>query len=124
MSALRHRPPPPTSPSRPPGPSRRQLAVALGYEPGVDAAPVVLARGKGRMAERILAAAKKARVPIRNDRDLVEALARLDLGDVIPEELYLAVAEILAFIYRINRDARGLRLLSERPSRKERPHGR
>ncbi len=88
-------------------PTRRQIAVALGYEAGVDSAPVVLARGKGRTAERILEAAREARVPVRHDRDLVEMLAAIEIGDAIPAELYLAVAEILAFIYRVNNEAGG-----------------
>jgi len=86
-------------------PSRRQMAVALGYEPGVDTAPVVLAKGRGRVAEKILAAAREAKVPVRSDRDLVELLSAVDLGEAIPPELYLVVAEILAFIYRLNREA-------------------
>ncbi len=86
-------------------PTRRQMAVALGYEPGVDSAPVVLARGRGRVAERILEAAKEAKVPVREDRDLVEILAAVEIGDAIPPELYMAIAEILAFIYRVNAQA-------------------
>ena len=94
-------PPTPT----PRSPSRRQVAIALGYEPGVDAAPVVLAKGRGRTAERILAAAREADVPVRTDRDLVELLSAVELGDAVPPELYVAVAELLAFIYRVNRQA-------------------
>ena len=86
-------------------PSRRQMAVALGYEAGVDTAPVILAKGSGRLAVRILEAARQADGPVRTDRDLVEMLAAVDLGEAIPPELYLAVAELLAFIYRVNSQA-------------------
>ena len=80
----------------------RQVAVALGYEPPQHDAPVVLARGVGPVAERILAIAGEQGVPVREDADLVQVLKRLDLGAAIPEELYAAVAEILAYIYRAN----------------------
>ena len=96
------------TPEKKPRPSVRQLAVALGYEPGVDAAPVVLAKGRGRVAEKILDAARESGIPVRSDRDLVECLARIDLGGLIPPELYIVVAEVLAFIYRMNREHGGL----------------
>jgi flagellar biosynthesis protein len=76
-------------------------AVALTYEKGADA-PTVVASGKGRLAEKILAAAREAGVEIVEDPDLVELLANIPLGAEIPPELYQAVAEILAFVYRIN----------------------
>jgi flagellar biosynthesis protein len=76
-------------------------AVALTYENGADA-PTVVASGKGRLAEKILAAAREAGVEIVEDPDLVELLANIPLGAEIPPELYQAVAEILAFVYRVN----------------------
>lgn len=78
----------------------RQLAVALGYDPEEDDAPRVLARGAGLVAEHIRRLAETFGVPVREERELAEALVRLDVGAGIPEELYLAVAEVLAFIYR------------------------
>ncbi|MCL2001236.1 MAG: EscU/YscU/HrcU family type III secretion system export apparatus switch protein [Planctomycetes bacterium] len=83
-------------------PTKRQLAVALRYDEDKDAAPRVLARGQGLVAERILDIAKKQDIPIREDPDLVEVLAKLDVGSLIPTELYPAVAEVLAFVYRQN----------------------
>jgi flagellar biosynthesis protein len=77
------------------------MAVALGYEPG-RRAPEILARGAGLLAERILELAKAAGVPVRQDADLTEVLAGLDVGAEIPPELYEAVAEVLAFVYRMN----------------------
>jgi flagellar biosynthesis protein len=76
-------------------------AVALKYEKGRNA-PTVVAGGKGLVAEKILAAAREAGVEVVEDHDLVELLANIPLGTEIPPELYQAVAEILAFVYRIN----------------------
>ena len=80
----------------------RQLAVALGYDVDRNSAPKVLAKGAGHVAERILELAKEHDIPIRQDADLVQALAKLDLGEAIPKELYPAVAEVLAYVYRMN----------------------
>jgi len=84
----------------------RKKAVALRYNPGQDAAPRVVGKGQGLLAERILAIAREYEIPIHEDPDLVELLAALDLGRLIPEELYGALAEILAFLYRLNRRAK------------------
>jgi flagellar biosynthesis protein len=77
-------------------------AAALGYDSETDAAPRLLAKGAGEVADRIIALAKEHGIPIREDRDLVAVLARLDLDQEIPPELYKAVAELLAFVYRVN----------------------
>jgi len=80
-----------------------QVAVALSYElDKTESAPVVVASGRGHLADRILEAAKEAGVPIRKDSDLVEILAATEIGDQIPVEAFIAVAEILSFIYRKN----------------------
>ncbi|MCF8128249.1 MAG: EscU/YscU/HrcU family type III secretion system export apparatus switch protein [Deltaproteobacteria bacterium] len=78
-------------------------AVALKYDRKIDDAPTVLAKGRGLIADQILSIAKKNGLPIYPDRDLVEALEALDLNIEIPEELYRAVAEVLVFIYDINK---------------------
>jgi flagellar biosynthesis protein len=65
-------------------------------------APRVTAKGTGLIAQRILEIAEKEGIPITEDPDLVTALAQLDFYDEIPPGLYRAVAEILAFAYRIN----------------------
>lgn len=83
-------------------PSKRQLAVALRYNEAHEAAPRVLAKGAGGVAQKILDIAKEQNIPVREDPDLVEALAKLDVGSLIPTELYPAVAEVLAFVYRQN----------------------
>ncbi len=82
--------------------SKRQLAVALRYNEDKDAAPRVLAKGAGNVAQKILDLAKEHKIPVREDPDLVEALAKLDIGSFIPSELYPAVAEVLAYVYRQN----------------------
>jgi flagellar biosynthesis protein len=83
-------------------PARR--ASALKYEG--KGAPKVVATGRGLIAERIVAAAREAGVAVREDAALAEALAGLDLGREIPEDLYAAVAEALAWAYALDVKAR------------------
>lgn len=84
------------------GPPPRKRAVALRYRTGEDPAPRIAAAGSGPVAERILALAKEHGLPLREDPDLVEALAVLELGAMIPPELYEVIAEVLAWAYRAN----------------------
>lgn len=79
---------------------KQKRATALSYSG--EGAPKVVAEGRGLIADRIVDAAKAAGVPIRNDPALAEALAQLDLGREIPEDLYTAVAEALAWAYRLD----------------------
>ncbi len=81
----------------------RRKAVALRYERGRDPAPRVTARGAGDLADRILALARENNIPIQRDKALLDALYHLEINEEIPEELYQVVAEILAFVYRMNR---------------------
>ncbi|MDD7641934.1 MAG: EscU/YscU/HrcU family type III secretion system export apparatus switch protein [bacterium] len=76
---------------------KAKTAVALSYMPG-DAAPKILATGKGAIAERIIETAKEADVPTYKDDKLADTLSRLEIGDMIPPELYEVVAEILVFV--------------------------
>ena len=80
-------------------------AVALRYKPGEDDAPRVTAKARGYLADKILALARDHDIPIREDKNLVQILSRLDLDQQVPPELYRAVAEILAFIYRVGQQA-------------------
>lgn len=76
----------------------RRLAVALQYEaPG---APRVVAAGRGLVGEKIIAAAEAHGVPLEHNPLLAEALSKVELDTEIPERLFLAVAEILAFLMR------------------------
>ncbi|MBB4305083.1 flagellar biosynthesis protein [Rhodobium orientis] len=77
-----------------------RLAVALEYEKGSDAAPRVTAKGRGELAEKILAAAQEHDVPVEENEPLAEALSTVELDDAIPEELYRAVAEVIGFVLR------------------------
>jgi flagellar biosynthesis protein len=79
-------------------------AAALSYEAG-QTAPRVVATGRGYVAERIIAAAQEAGVPVKSDPALARALAALDLGDEVPEAMYRAVAESLAWAYKLDAQA-------------------
>lgn len=81
---------------------RRTIAVALDYEPVRDAAPKVVATGKGAVAEQILEIAFAHGVKVREDADLAELLSAVDIDTEIPLEALAAVAEILAYVYRAN----------------------
>lgn len=76
---------------------KKLTAVALEYEPG-DMAPKVVASGFGKTAERIIERAKEAQVPVHKDDKLADTLSRLEIGELIPPELYEVVAEILVFV--------------------------
>ncbi|MHB8140014.1 MAG: EscU/YscU/HrcU family type III secretion system export apparatus switch protein [Vulcanimicrobiaceae bacterium] len=84
---------------------RRPAAAALLYDPLKHSAPEVLATGRGLLAEEIVRIAKENGIALQEDAALVEALARLDVGDQIPRELYAVVAEVLAFVYRLDRES-------------------
>ena len=77
-------------------------AVALKYDGKKNRAPKVVARGRGAIAKKIMAVAKENHVPLYEDKNLVQILEALELETEIPPELYRAVAEVLAFIYRLN----------------------
>ena len=82
---------------------RRKIysTIALGYTPGVDEAPQVLAAGQGALGEKILELAMKHNIPVRQDAILAAALSTVNVGEMIPPELYRVVAEVLAYVYRI-----------------------
>lgn len=83
-------------------PTDQRVAVALSYDDRNDPAPRVSASGKGPIAEHIIALAESHSIPIREDADLAELLGKLDLDSFIPVEAFVAVAEILAYVYRQN----------------------
>ncbi|KYG92821.1 EscU/YscU/HrcU family type III secretion system export apparatus switch protein [Paenibacillus sp. S33] len=89
-------------PLEPPSPSIKK-AVALKYTPGESEAPIVVAKGSGRIADSILEKAKEHGVPVQEDAALVEVLSKLDLDEQIPAELYQLVAEVLTYIYQMDR---------------------
>ena len=79
-----------------------KTAVAISYEPG-EAAPKILATGKGKVAEKIIETAKENKVPTYKDNKLALTLSKLQIGDMIPPELYEVVAEILVFVDDMDR---------------------
>lgn len=82
-------------------------AVALRYRPGEAAAPKVLAKGQGFIALRIRDIARQSQVPVVENPPLARALhASVEIGDMVPPELYQAVAEVLAYVYRLRGDNR------------------
>ncbi len=80
----------------------RKKAAALKYERGKDRAPKLVAKGSGLVADKIIEKAEEYGIFIKEDKDMVEVLATLDLYQEIPESLYQAVALILAELYKIN----------------------
>ena len=88
--------------------NRRERAVALRYESEKDDAPRIIAKGWGKIAEKIIEIAREQGVTVYEDGELAEVLCRLDLNQVIPQEMYCAVAEVLAFVYRLNGRASSL----------------
>ena len=79
-----------------------KAAVGLSYDPDSPAAPRVVAKGRGELAERLLTIAEEHVVPIRRDPDLLQYLTATQLGDEVPEEVYGAVAAMIAFLWRLN----------------------
>jgi len=80
-------------------PSEASLAVALHYDG--ENAPKVTAKGSDDIAQQIIELAKKHNIPLSENKELVSLLATLELGEEIPEVLYLAIAEIIAFAYML-----------------------
>ena len=78
---------------------RTKKTVALKYNQNTDQAPRIIASGSGSIAEQIIKKARQENIPIKEDKDVVQVLAELNIGDEIPEELYTVIAEILSFFY-------------------------
>lgn len=80
------------------------LAVAIKYDPAKFEAPYVLAKGQGQIAQKIKELAREQNIVIMENKPLARALYnQVEIGQVVPKELYQAVAEVLAFVYKINR---------------------
>jgi len=82
----------------------KKKAVALRYDPEEDRAPVLIAKGKGFIAERIIELAEEHGVYVHEDTDLVELLMDVELAETIPPQLYQVVSRILAMVYRVNKN--------------------
>jgi flagellar biosynthesis protein len=82
---------------------KQRKAAALKYRHMIDRAPTVVAKGQGIVAERIIEVARKHGIQTKKDPALVEVLAKLDVGEEIPPDLFRAVAEVLAFVYKMTK---------------------
>ena len=87
------------------------MAVALRYDLDPNHVPKIVASGRGELAESILAAAFAAGVKVRQDADLTELLSAIEMGEDIPAEAFVAVAEVLRYVFEANGK---LRILEER----------
>ncbi|GJL78247.1 MAG: hypothetical protein NPINA01_12360 [Nitrospinaceae bacterium] len=85
-------------------PNRPKSAVSLRYNLEADAAPRVTSKGKGLAAEKIIALAEEHNIPIKEDPDLIEVLSQVEVDQEIPPSVYHVVAELLAFIYQMNKE--------------------
>ena len=83
---------------------QNRSAVSLKYDSRVNKSPLVTAKGKGLIADKIIALAKKNNIPIKEDPDLVQLLSQVDLNREIPASLYQVVAELLSFVYKLNNE--------------------
>ncbi|MBF0160833.1 MAG: EscU/YscU/HrcU family type III secretion system export apparatus switch protein [Magnetococcales bacterium] len=88
---------------RPDSPPPTRQAVALRYRKSSDIAPRITASGQGRIADIIIQRAQEAGITLIEDADLVGLLGKIPVGESIPVPLYKAVAEVLAYVYRVNR---------------------
>ncbi|MCA9483410.1 MAG: EscU/YscU/HrcU family type III secretion system export apparatus switch protein [Nitrospina sp.] len=82
----------------------RKSAISLKFDQSRDQAPRVTAKGEGLVAERIIQLARENNIPIREDADLVEVLSQVNIEQEIPPSVYRVVAELLAWVYRMNQD--------------------
>ena len=89
--------------SQPTNIAPQRKAVALKYEAERDLAPKVIAKGRGHVAEHILETAQKNSVPVYQDKTLVNMLMALELDREIPPELYKAIAEVMAYVYKMDK---------------------
>ena len=87
-------------------PNAEQKAVALRYDMERDQAPRVVAKGRGHVAENIMAVAKKSTIPVYQNKTLVNMLMALEIDREIPPELYRTIAEVMAYVYRIDKNAK------------------
>ena len=83
-----------------------QKAAALKYDKASDAAPKLAAKGRGVVAQKIIEAAREHGIPIHEDADLVEVLEKVEIDTEIPLEVYAVVAEVFAYLYKVNGAAR------------------
>ena len=86
-------------------PQARRTAVAVRYDVEKDKAPLILASGRGAVADEILRVAEENKIPLYENRDLANILAKLEIDTEIPTQLYVLVAEVLFFVYKLDKMA-------------------
>ena len=86
-------------------PVERKTAIALRYDVDRDKAPLILATGRGAVADEILRIAEDNKIPLYEDPEMAKLLAKLEMDTEIPAELYTLVAEVLFFVYKLDRMA-------------------
>ena len=99
-------------------PAPRRTAVAVRYDVGKDKAPLVLAAGRGQIAEEILRIAQDNEIPLYEDAGLADLLSKIEIDTEIPAELYVLVAEVLFFVFQLDRMAAKRAQLLKRGSQK------
>ncbi len=89
-------------------------AVSLKYDVDKDKAPKITGLGKGKIAEKILKVAEEHRIPFYEDPALIELLSKLDIQSEVPPKLYTLVAEVLSFVYKLDRLAKKKALITKK----------
>jgi flagellar biosynthesis protein len=79
-------------------------AISLQYQKEINSAPKITAKGEGWVAEKIIEIAQERNIPIRKDKDLLNLLSEIDVGSEVPESLYKVVAELLSWVYQLNKN--------------------
>lgn len=106
-------------------PEGPKTAVALRYDVDRDKAPLVIASGRGAVAEEIVRIAEENKIPLYEDPELAKLLSKLEMETEIPPELYTLVAEVLFFVYKLDRMAekreRVVKRIQEEEKEKKRP---
>jgi len=92
----------------------RRTAVAMRYDIEKDKAPLILASGRGAVADEILRIAEENKIPLYENRELATLLAKLEIDTEIPAQLYILVAEVLFFVYKLDKMAEKREKLVER----------
>ena len=103
----------------------RKTAIAVRYDVDHDRAPLILATGRGSIADEIVRLAEENGIPLHEDKPLAEMLAKLELDTEIPPDLYVLVAEVLFFVYKLDKMAEKrekiIRKMEEEEKDKKRP---
>ena len=85
-------------------PYKVKSAISLQYQKEINSAPKITAKGEGWVAEKIIEIAQERNIPIRKDKDLLNLLSEIDVGSEVPESLYKVVAELLSWVYQLNKN--------------------